>query len=122
MKRPQYVDIGPYRWDITYDKTGLELKHLARLGVGDVHGLTIHSELRIIIEDGLNDQFLKDTVLHEILHALCYTHNIDVPFSMEEKDRDEREEKLVAALSTALLDVMQRNPHIFKWLNVKVPN
>lgn len=49
-----------------------------------------------------------DTVLHEVLHAICYTMKLNEPIDTEEK--------FVSALATGLIGVIQDNPEFASWL------
>lgn len=48
-----------------------------------------------------------DTVLHELLHSLCYYGNLGL---------GENEERVVAVLATTLLEVLVSNPDLTNWL------
>lgn len=64
---------------------------------------------QIIVIDALQSPVEEaDTLLHEVLHAIAYTMKIGL-------DLDD-EEKVVAALATGLLGVIQDNPEFGEWL------
>lgn len=56
---------------------------------------------------GMEKVRLLDTVLHEILHAIYFAHNIE--------GRD-GEERTVTMLATAWAQVYRDNPHLLRWL------
>ncbi|MGI9486268.1 MAG: hypothetical protein ACR2RF_10405 [Geminicoccaceae bacterium] len=68
-------------------------------------------ELVIRIDDGLLDRSpLKaaDTMLHEILHAIYWVYGV------EDEDKEER---LVGMMASALTQVWRDNPQVVAWLN-----
>ncbi len=67
-----------------------------------------NTDLTIYIESGHAEIEEADTVLHEVLHAICYTMKIDLEPDVEEK--------VVATLATGLIGVLQDNPEFAKWL------
>lgn len=114
--RPDKIKIGPFTWDIDYKAEG-KLKDIHRAGGEDMMGCTFPDKLLILIGvDERPEQAIKDTFLHELLHAIIFTFSIKVPFSMDEKEEFEREEVLVSQLSSGLLDTMQTNTHLMDWL------
>ena len=54
-----------------------------------------------------------NTVLHELLHALCHTYSINEVMDWEDHDE---EEKLVGVLGNGLTELMVRNPKLIKFL------
>lgn len=50
---------------------------------------------------------LKNTILHEILHAICNVYDLEL----------ENEERVVTRMANAIQQVMQDNPEIFMYLN-----
>lgn len=52
---------------------------------------------------------MGNTMLHEILHCICWHHGID--------EDDAKEEQYVTLISNGLCSVMIDNPEFFAWLN-----
>lgn len=77
-------------------------------GLGQDRMGSCDNTLQIITIDG-NQSLVEeaDTVLHEVLHAICYTMKLGFPIA---------EEAAVSALATGLIGVMQDNPEWAKWL------
>lgn len=112
--RPESVTVGPFEWSVHWDAKAIkEFGHCA----GDpVFGQTHPNDLTIWIDPDRPEQALRETVLHELLHAVVSTFDIRVPYSMGDDDGFSREERLVASLSSPLLDVLRRNPPLTGWL------
>lgn len=55
------------------------------------------------------DSMVRDTVLHETLHAAFNAAGL-------EKVDDDLEEQIVRPVATVLLDVLRRNPELVKFL------
>lgn len=66
--------------------------------------------MRINILDGQEPIEEVDTVLHEILHALCYLLVLDL---------GDQEEAVVCRLSTGLVAVLQDNPELGLYLTAE---
>lgn len=62
----------------------------------------------IKVRDGLNDFSRKDTLLHEIMHAILHQQG--------RNDDPEEEERYVRALATGVIAVFQDNPRLAAWL------
>lgn len=56
---------------------------------------------------------VKDTLVHELLHALVHT------FNLFPEDDEEAEEKVVRPLATALVGMLNDNPDLLKYLGSK---
>jgi hypothetical protein len=70
--------------------------------------------MRIRSDDGMSEHNVRDTVLHETIHAVLSMTYLD-----QEKDvfRTSRQgERLVDALGTNLLDTLRRNPDLVRYL------
>jgi Zn-dependent peptidase ImmA (M78 family) len=71
---------------------------------GDLYGLTNHDrgQIRILRKQALSSA--KDTLLHEVLHAIWHAHNMSYGIENEES-----EEYAVTMISTGLIAVMEDN-------------
>lgn len=99
MNPPPTIQIGPYAYTIerTHDET---------LKAGDTWGDHDIGEQRIRVRTDASPDCSRDTVLHEILHAICEVYGV----------RPRKEERLVRQLSPAILDVFDRNPELLDYL------
>lgn len=81
-------------------------------------GSTAVAEQRIVIrgvEQGVYQE--RETVLHEILHAVInMTAQRDRFAPIEGGDKDKASEPVVDAMATALLAVLRDNPQVVGWL------
>lgn len=95
------MQVGPYLFSIEYRDEVSDSEP-------DLFGLTIPRDQRIIVSTRQTDQSERDTVLHEVLHALFYASGL-----YREVDNEER---VVAAVSTWLLMVLRENQAFAKFL------
>lgn len=105
-ERPTSITIGPLTWAIDYNAATLALAD--KMERTDRIGVTSTRELLIRIDGDMPEPHVTETLHHELLHAILYTHGIRVP----------HEERTVAALSPTLLDTLQRNPALIAYLTV----
>lgn len=93
MKLPKSVKVGPYTFEIveTADLGGREIGHCDK------------NNLRICIDPNLPDDKKKNTLIHEILHAIYEVWAID---------DDSKEEPVVNALASGLQTVFKDNPKL----------
>lgn len=71
-------------------------------------GLCDNIEQTISVKEGLTNIEEADTILHEVMHAIFFTMKIDLD--------EDIEEKVISALSTGLIGVLQDNKEFAKWL------
>lgn len=98
MDRPTSIKIGPSEWTIKYKKS-----------LGEVVGLTKPHKHEILIEIH-PEQSMRATLIHEILHAICWTYGFY-------PDMDELEEAVVSVLAVPLLLLIQDNPDLVAYLD-----
>lgn len=102
MDLPDRVLIGPLKYDIGFDDFAADEDE------GWLYGQTRHRSATIRINPNQALTQMRDTVLHEILHA---TFN-QFP---NELDHD-TEEKFIRGLTPHLLSVIRFNPEIIEFL------
>lgn len=104
VKAPRHVDVGPYRYKVVLDRAAIDRKSVefehALDGKFDLVGQTI------TLSPELGFDGLRDTLLHELLHALLVTLELD----------GKKEERIVLALAPLLLDTLRRNPKLVRFL------
>ena len=66
----------------------------------------------LFIEESLSSGKSRESILHEILHALYWVFDL--------KDK-EKEERVISCLSTGLLSIFRDNPKFALWLVDKSP-
>ena len=93
----QDVTVGP----ITY-----EVKEVDEIREGSAvfDGMIYYNEARIEIAKELDPQFKRVVVMHEVAHALL------------KHAGQANDEKLVTALGYALVDLIQQNPELVRYL------
>jgi hypothetical protein len=89
----------------TYDIISAKIKSPSN------HGETNTDTKQILLSDTDNQQVVKETLLHEVLHALLEDAVILNLFT-----DDDHEERLVRYLSPKLMAVMQDNPKLVDYL------
>lgn len=92
------VKVGP----ISY-----KLKVVDEIGDGDQQydGWIDYANARIEIAKGLDPQFERAVVLHEVMHAV-----------LKHAGQDSKNEALITALSYSLLDLIRNNPELIHYL------
>lgn len=97
---PDTIRVFGRTYIINYEQAG---------GLGQDRVGSCDNNLQIITVDA-NQSLVEevDTVLHEVLHAIFYTMKIGLDMDTEEK--------VVSALATGLVGVLQDNPEFSKWL------
>lgn len=98
--RPERVTVLGQPFDVEYRGPD----HLD-LGKEHAMGRTSLSRLRIVVDSDMHPHQLRDTVLHEVLHA-C---NLVIDPAADDEEQ-------VARLTPVLLDVMRSNPDVVAWL------
>lgn len=98
MARPQRLNVNGRYWRVVED----DLSHLEAAGLCDDGTGTI------TIHPGQAPWYERDTVLHEVCHAVLRSQGR--PYDPEP------EEAYVAALATGLLGVLRANPSLARYL------
>lgn len=103
MNPPTSIKVGPFRFSVSLD--GRRMSEVAvnrqRIGQTDlIHG-TIH------IEPDMPEQHQRETLLHEVIHAVHYVVNAPEKMTQEEA---------VSNTAPMLLDVLQSNPDLVAYL------
>ena len=105
MRAPQRVRINGEQFSIRFRKFSPK-ESLTSCG------LMHYDESRIEVASGQTPFNMKDTLLHEIMHAiLAKQGHCGGCF-----DRTSTEEKYVLALATGVMGVLQDNPDLAQWL------
>lgn len=110
LKLPSKVQIGSQSWDITEKprKGDLSLSE-------DSFGYTIHRENLIILDSTMSDSRKRQTLLHEILHAIKFSFGNPVT-PKKTDDSDVWEHYFIAMYEEGLLLVLRDNPDILAYL------
>lgn len=108
MKPPKTVEIGPHTYRVVVDKNAVA--HDSVRNGSEVLGYCTTAEQRISIQPDQGPSMLRDTVLHEVLHALFDLTGLAGTHS------DDDEERIIRPFATALLDCLRRNPTLVAYL------
>lgn len=100
MRRPKALRIGGREWRI---------RSVSPDKMGDACGLCHYDKGRIDVATGMTPFDLRDTLLHEALHALLARHGFERTAGMEEA--------FVTPLATELIGLLQDNPEFAQWLS-----
>lgn len=74
-------------------------------------GWCVVAQQVIFIHEMKSAQKIADTFLHELLHAICWTFNLEDGM---------KEEEACARISTGLATVWRDNPDAFRWLSEQI--
>lgn len=105
---PRRVYVHPHTYSLAIDRDG-RLDELE-----DLNGLCDFDRQRIWVKTPQTPGMERDTVLHEVLHAVF--DQLDVKRRMKEEVGKEFEEDVVYALAPRLLAVLKDNPGLVKYL------
>lgn len=97
MNEPKSVKIGCINYDVQ-EVSGLEFEE------EECIGLYSYTERCIFLQEGLDEDVKRHTLLHEVLHGIL------------KHSGQEHSEHLIEAVSFGLLDVFDRNPKLAKYL------
>lgn len=102
MRFPSSVKIGAMRFAVR------RAPHLAELGK---EAITSARTQEVLVQPGQAPSYERDTILHEILHAVIAETGLRAWFSDQDK-----EEEMVLVLAPALLEVLRENPALVRYL------
>ena len=63
------IVINGFTWEIIFAKSSIE--HLR-----DSRGVCIYTERKIYIQKDLDDEYMEETLIHELTHAFEYAHGL----------------------------------------------
>ena len=96
---PLNIDILGRKWSISFPTLVCD---------GEALGVSRQDDASIEVEAGLDDHLRRDTLLHEVMHAILRQQGRSY--------RQRPEEEYVGALATGLITVLDRNPKLRKRL------
>lgn len=79
-------------------------------------GTTVVAEQTLVIRSLQGPHQLRDTLIHEVLHAILNMTAQKDRFKPNDAFEKHPEEPVVAAVATALLNVLVANPDVVDWL------
>lgn len=114
--RPTSVRVGPHVYQILYDDESW-LQFVSKKKKKTLAGLTLHEKNVLLInEEKLSVSEQKDTVVHEIFHAILAQHAfVHLPIELP-TDKHDLEELFILLVTPVWLEVLQNNPELVMWL------
>lgn len=99
--------VGSFVYRIVLDEERMRV--LEKEANSDLFGITSHGDLEIALHPGCAEMIIRETLLHEVLHAVFYNTGLT------ERLSEKMEEQVIRALSPALFDLMRRNPALLAY-------
>lgn len=108
MKLPSSLRVGNYRFKVRG-------KPRAEMHRNNADGQFCAATSTILLDKEMDPVNLRDTLLHESLHAVLYAYGLGTMLDLEK----EAEEKLVCGLAPALVALLRNNPLLVEALTAK---
>jgi hypothetical protein len=106
MKRPETVKVGPYTYEIVWDD---------RLGpVSSAMGATNEQLVKLFIDPTNDEQAVRETLVHEVLHAIWKQTSLLVRFPDGAGDSDG--ETIIQDLAPRIFALLLENREVVKWI------
>ena len=102
MSLPKKIKVGAMRFEV---RLASELADDGKYGATNVWGQSI------LLQPGQAADFERDTLLHEVLHAIVAESGLRAWFTDQDK-----EEELIRVLAPALLEVLRENKSLVGYL------
>ena len=102
---PKRVTIGASSWTV-------RVTEQIDASADDKLGITNGRRSEIQITSVQSPSSMRDTLLHELLHALCYESGLSPAMGIAEDD----EERMIRILTPSLLLLLRRNPQLLAYL------
>lgn len=110
MPVPKKILIGTQSWEVIERSRRVD----AALNEDD-YGYTLSKENRIVIDADLTDSRKRQTLFHEIMHAVRFTFG-GYPTPKKSDDIDVWEHYFIGMYEEGLLLVLQTNPELLEFL------
>lgn len=107
VKPPAKITVGPHVYTV---EVSAKRANDASVRYAQVD----HATLDIIVNPDQHPSQMADSVLHELLHALCDMQGVAV--GDKPLIEPAAEEPLVRGMAPLLLDLLRRNPALVTWL------
>jgi hypothetical protein len=104
---PSSVVVGPHTYTIVIDADEAQRERVTHANVDCVY-------TRIVVNPAQSATQLRDSVVHELLHAIM--HNTGLTGYDDAPLDDSLAERVARALSPAVYDLLQRNSALVDWL------
>jgi hypothetical protein len=104
---PVSVLVGPFSYRVVFSAD--RIKELEKESNTELYGITSHGDLEIALQPDCAEMVIRETLLHEVLHALFYNTGLT------ERLSEKMEEQVIRSLSPALFDLLRRNPALLPY-------
>lgn len=99
---PRLVLVGPHVYQLRFVSGLMHEDGTALLGQ------CLTDQLRIELEEDQPESLLRETVLHELVHAIAAQYSIN--------EDGKEEEEWASALGVGMLAVLRHNPQLTAWI------
>lgn len=107
-RRPRKIQLGPLKWKVRFvDARWVDADGDEAVGYCDC----VH--LEIVVASRRPAAAIRQTFVHELIHALAYSYGLIVP---KRGDDDEREEAVCVSWAVPWWQFMEHNPKTVSWL------
>ncbi len=113
MKAPDNIKVGYRVYDVTIDKDAINACAANNAAGFGHYGECNHEQLVITVDPDQADLMIRETILHEILHACCSITGI------ADELGDKLEESVVMRLSPVIMGFLEDNPKTVAYLTGK---
>ena len=108
---PKVIHIGPHPYTVVVDEERINKESVE--AKTRLLGYCDSERSEMILRPGQSDSQQKDTILHEVLHAI--THQTGIQHELGDDD----EEKMVVRMTPLLLLVLQSNWDLVEYLAIR---
>ena len=107
---PERLQVGPYRYDIEVSTETIDAEAVeSGMGLpGTYAGRHLPSRGKVLLAEIDSPDYLAETLLHEVLHAVIFSCGL--------RDLGDDEERVVATMTPTLLDTLRRQPELVAYL------
>ena len=105
---PKKVQVGPTAFKVVHDAASMNQTQMDSAAC--LYGCVRYATQTIHVNPAQGPDLKKDTLLHEVVHAILWQTGLQARFD------GDSEEEFVRCFSPALLDTLQRNPKFVAYL------
>ena len=107
MRKPTKFKAGCYSWQIYWSQEEAE----------EMYGKTDSHNKVVTIYKCKNDEILRETLLHELLHVVM-EDKAEAVFNFDpDKKEYDKEENLIRLISPVLMQIINDNPELWQFLS-----
>lgn len=110
---PDHITVRPHRYSLRADENALNAVRLEKRQAV-ITGCLDPQTGAIVLSEKVGLSYQRDTVLHEVLHAV--SEHSGLRYALQDRTTPMPEEELMQHLDTGLLGVLRDNPALVAWL------